>query len=81
MYDLEFAYRNGKDEAGRPASLGLRSVSAVGYAVTHGLSCQGAYYALRQQADGHRDPKTGQCTAISTQYRIKAIPAFVIGAP
>ena len=45
-----------------------------------GHTCQGAYYAMKQLADGHRDPKTGQCSALSTQYRIKAIPAFVVDA-
>ena len=33
---------------------------------------------MKKLADGHRDPKTGQCTSISTQYRITAIPAFVV---
>jgi hypothetical protein len=32
-------------------------------------------------ADGHRDPSTGQCTSISMQYRLKAIPAFVVNTP
>ena len=36
---------------------------------------------MKRLADGHRDPKTGQCTSISTQYRIKAIPAFVVDTP
>jgi hypothetical protein len=44
-------------------------------------TCNGAYYALKQFADGHRDPNSGQCSAISTQYRIKAIPAFVVDTP
>jgi hypothetical protein len=34
--------------------------------------------AAWQSAGGDRDPKTGQCSSISTQYRIKAIPAFVV---
>ena len=33
---------------------------------------------MHELADGHPDPKTGKCTSISTQYRIKAIPAFVV---
>jgi hypothetical protein len=78
MYDFQFGFRSGKDGTGKPSPLALRSVSSIGYALTQGHTCQGAYYALKQNADGHRDPKTGQCTAISTQYRIKAIPAFVV---
>jgi hypothetical protein len=35
---------------------------------------------MKRLADGDRDPKTGQCTSISTQYRIKAVPAFVVDA-
>jgi hypothetical protein len=78
LYDFQFGFRSGKDGAGKPAPLGLRSVSSIGYALTQGHTCEGAYYALKQFADGHRDPKTGQCTSISTQYRLKAIPAFVV---
>ena len=54
--------------------------SASGYAFTARHTCNGVYYALKQMADGHRDPATGQCTSISTQYRLKAIPAFVVKA-
>ena len=31
-------------------------------------------------ADGHRDPATGRCTTISTQYHLRAVPAFVVEA-
>ena len=31
-----------------------------------------------QAADGHPDPETGRCTSISTQYRIRLAPAFVL---
>jgi hypothetical protein len=78
LYDFQFGFRSGTDGTGKPSPLGLRSVSSIGYAITQGHTCQGAYYALKQFADGHRDPKSGQCTAISTQYRFKAIPAFVV---
>jgi hypothetical protein len=56
----------------------LRTISSIGQAATLGHTCQGAYYAMKQLADGHRDPKTGQCSALSTQYRFSAIPAFVV---
>ncbi len=78
MYDLQYGFRNGKDAKGNPAPLQLRTVSSVGQAAVLVHTCQGAYYAMKQLADGDRDPKTGQCTSISTQYRIKAIPAFVV---
>ncbi len=36
------------------------------------------YYALRRNADGMRDAKTGRFMGISTAYRISAMPAFVV---
>jgi hypothetical protein len=36
------------------------------------------YYALRRNADGMPDSRTGQNWGISTAYRIHAVPAFVI---
>jgi hypothetical protein len=36
------------------------------------------YYALKRNADGMPDPKTGRYTAISMAYRIKALPAHVV---
>jgi hypothetical protein len=78
LYNFEYSFRTGQDAQGRPAALQLINGSALGKAGTLGHTCNGAYYALRQNADGHRDQKTGHCTAISTQYRIKAIPAFVV---
>jgi hypothetical protein len=41
-------------------------------------SCPAVYEALNTLADGYPDPKTGRCGAISTAFRIEAIPAFVI---
>jgi hypothetical protein len=41
-------------------------------------SCPAVYEALNRYADGFPDPKTGKCTAVSTAFRIDAIPAFVI---
>jgi hypothetical protein len=35
---------------------------------------------MYQAADGHRDPATGRCTSLSTQYRIRLAPAFVVDA-
>jgi hypothetical protein len=78
LYDFAYGFRNGKDAKGDPAPLQLRTISSIGQAAVLEHTCNGAYFALKQLADGHRDPKTGQCTSISTQYRIKAIPAFVV---
>ena len=38
----------------------------------------GMYRALHRYADGYPDPATGQCTAISAAYNIKAVPVIVI---
>lgn len=42
-----------------------------------GIDCAAAYSALKQMADGGRDPKTGQCTRISNGYEIEGVPAYV----
>ena len=78
MYDQQFGFRNGKDGAGKPGNPRLILGTANGAARVLGYSCPGIYHALQQYADGHRDPASGQCTSISTQYRLKAIPAFVV---
>jgi hypothetical protein len=36
------------------------------------------FYALKRNADGMPDPVSGQNMGISTAYRIKAVPAFVV---
>lgn len=41
-------------------------------------TCPGVYGALNNLADGYPDPKTGKCTAISTAFKLEAIPAFII---
>jgi hypothetical protein len=38
----------------------------------------GYYYALKRNADGLPDPKTGEMTGISVAYRLVARPAFVV---
>jgi hypothetical protein len=52
----------------------------MGAARVLGHTCNGAYYALHELADGHPDPESGKCTSISTQYRLETIPAFVVDA-
>jgi hypothetical protein len=80
LYDFQYGFRDGKDGAGQPANMRLIFGSANGQARVLDHTCNGAYFELKRLADGHRDPKTGQCTSISTQYRIKVIPAFVVDA-
>jgi hypothetical protein len=38
----------------------------------------GMYRALHRYVDGYPDPTTGQCTAISVAYNIKAVPVIVV---
>ena len=78
LYDFHTGFRNGKNGAGELAPLRLRFGSANGAARVLGYTCPGVYYSLYKYADGHPDSQTGRCTSISTQYRIKAIPAFVV---
>jgi hypothetical protein len=44
-----------------------------------GLSCVGVRQALDRYADGYRDRATGKFTAISSEMRFHAVPAFVTG--
>lgn len=78
MYDFLYGFRSAKNAAGELAPLPLRMGSANGAARVLGHTCNGAYHALYKYADAYPDPQTGRCTSISTQYRIKAIPAFVV---
>jgi hypothetical protein len=73
-----FGYRDGQNSAGEPAPLQLRQRSANGAARVLGYTCPSVYHALHQHADGHPDPETGEYMSISTQYRLEAIPAFVV---
>ncbi|MFM8517358.1 MAG: CHRD domain-containing protein [Nevskiaceae bacterium] len=41
-------------------------------------SCPALYQAARELADGYPDPRTGECTAISSAFRMDALPAFVV---
>lgn len=81
MYDMAFAFRSGVKLGGELAPLRLRQNSANGAAFVLGHTCHGAYQALHANADGHPDPVSGAYTSISTQYRIEALPAFVMDPP
>jgi len=41
-------------------------------------NCPAEYAAFKAMADGDPDPKTGQCTTISSAYGLEAVPAFLI---
>jgi hypothetical protein len=78
MYDINYGFRNAKNDAGEPIPPVRLSYLAVLGNTVMGRTCHGAYAALNRLADGDRDSKTGRCSSISTQYWIRAIPAFVI---
>ena len=44
-------------------------------------NCPAEYAAFKQMADGDPDPKTGQCTTISSSYGLDAVPAFLVHPP
>lgn len=46
-----------------------------------GYQVPGIYYALRRNADGLRNPVTGEYDGISTVYEIDTVPAFLTSAP
>lgn len=78
VFDAHFAFRNAVDVNGEPTP--FRFQVARGTPDTIGFTCQGVYRALQDAADGDRDPDTGRCTSVSTQYEVRAIPAFVVDA-
>ena len=78
FYDLQFAYRNGKNADGTPSPFKRVVNSADGASNALGHTCQGMYQAMHRLADGHPDPKSGKFTSLSTQYRFEARPAFVV---
>lgn len=80
MYDVQFGVRHSRNAKGELAPERMRIQTSVGRAGALGYSCHGAYHAMLQAADGHRDPATGRCNSISTQYRIRMIPAFIVEA-
>jgi len=80
IYDVQYGARSSRNAKGELAPEARRIQTSVGRAGALGHSCNGAYHALHKAADGHRDPKTGRCTSISTQYRIRVAPAFVVDA-
>jgi hypothetical protein len=48
------------------------------FAASGQFSCPALYEASRRLADGYPDPKTGNCTALSSAYNIEAVSAFIV---
>ncbi len=54
-------------------------ITGMGPIQSTGISdCPAIYVAAHQLADGYPDPKTGECTELSSAYNFKAVAAFVI---
>jgi hypothetical protein len=77
MFDVQYGARSARTVNGEVAPEQRRISTSVGRAGALGHSCNGAYYALLEAADGHRNA-SGRCTSISTQYRIRIAPAFIV---
>jgi len=71
--DIDTLYRNTFAQGGNPF-IAASAADALNY------TCPGIYYNLQRFADGARDPATGKCTAISSQIKIVAVPAFIVPA-
>jgi hypothetical protein len=41
------------------------------------FTCPGTYAAFKRNADGMKDPVTGECNGISMAYEIDGVPAFI----
>jgi hypothetical protein len=78
MYNINYGFRNAEDDTGHLVPFTRTGgIAVLGNAIM-GRTCHGAYAALKRMADGDRDPQTGQCTSVSTQYWFRAVPAFVV---
>lgn len=53
------------------------SLGGAGSAIVAGIDCAAELKTLHKYADGMRDPRTGQCTGISSAMQLSAVPAFV----
>jgi hypothetical protein len=77
-YRNNYSYAAAVNPDGTPPRPGHPIFSAVGTGYLQGFTCHGIYQAMQRLADGNLDPHTGKCTSVSTQYRIRVIPAFVV---
>ncbi len=77
MYDINYGFRNARNDAGELIGPRVGGLTVLGNSVM-GRTCHGAYRAMYELADGDPDPETGRCTSISTQYWLRATPAFIV---
>jgi hypothetical protein len=56
-------------------------LGGAGSPIVAGIDCAQVIQTLRKYADGVKDKKTGQCTAVSSALQIVAIPAWVNDVP
>ena len=60
----------------------LNWIQRIGFLVVTGQwDCPAVIEASRRLADGYPDPKTGNCTALSTSMDFDAQPAFILHPP
>ena len=87
LKDMRVEFRARKDAAGMEGMIVgyqdvmnwwqfIRQIESL--AVVNQFSCPALYEGAWKLADGYPDPKTGQCTALSSAFTLKAIPAYVI---
>lgn len=55
-------------------TMGMHTIAA-------GMPTVSLYHALKRNADGVRDPKTGQCSAISSAYTVELVRASIVRDP
>jgi hypothetical protein len=55
----------------------ISRVSSSAAEQVHNFQVPGMYNALKRNADGLKDPQTGECNGISSAYDIEGIPAYV----
>jgi hypothetical protein len=60
----------------------VASGTASGYSEgLFGYQQPGLFYALKRNADGLKDPVTGECNGISFVYEIEGVPSFLTPSP
>ena len=57
------------------------ALGGAGTALVAGIDCAAYHATLQKLADGLRDPKTGQCSGVSSAEQISAVPAFINDVP
>jgi len=76
--DVEFLFHHQFDLGAPEATEQVKFIVAGAAAAESGYDCVSVMSALKRLADGYPDKASGRCTAISSAFRIEAVPAFVI---